>query len=81
MEEEMMLSDIAPGTPVYGVDGELLGPVEAVDEGHSLRVLEHHVPPAAITRVDDDGVHLQLAKAAFTAAPPLTRNDAADARL
>lgn len=81
MADEMMLRDIAPGTPVYGVDGELLGPVEAVDEGPSLRVLEHHIPAEAITRVDDDGVHLQLAKAAFTAAPPVTRDDAADARL
>jgi hypothetical protein len=79
MNERANLSDIKPGTPVYGIDGKQLGPVESVGEDHCIRVLAHRVPSAAIDHVDDDGIHLCLAQAAFAAAPPITRNTAAAA--
>jgi uncharacterized protein (TIGR02271 family) len=61
---------IAPGMPVYGPNGEPLGVVETRDRS-GIRVLNHAVPAVAINRVDDEGVHLHLALAAFEAAPPL----------
>ncbi|MFN8516539.1 MAG: DUF2382 domain-containing protein, partial [Chloroflexia bacterium] len=60
---------IEPGTPVYGPNGELLGPVEAINRA-GIRVLNHAVPSAAITQIDGDGIHLQLAPAAFAALAP-----------
>jgi uncharacterized protein (TIGR02271 family) len=70
MSEGVNLSAIEPGMPVYGPGREPIGPVEAIDTA-GIRVLNHTVPSAAITRVDRDGVHLQLAFAAFQAAPPM----------
>ncbi len=79
MQERTDLRDIAPGMPVYGFDGELLGPVESIPDGDHFRALDHLIPAAAIARVDGDGVHLRVAKAAFTAAPPATRDQPATA--
>jgi uncharacterized protein (TIGR02271 family) len=76
MSEGTNIDAITPGMPVYGPDGQSLGPVEAV-EGQSIRVLNHIVPPAAITRVDRNGVHLHLALAAFAAEAPQTGTAAA----
>jgi uncharacterized protein (TIGR02271 family) len=70
MSQGSNLGAIEPGMPVYGPGGEPIGPVEAVDSA-GIRVLNHTVPPAAITRIDNDGVHLQLAYAAFEAASPM----------
>jgi len=81
MNERTNPRTIQPGTPVYGSDGELLGPVESVAGDGTLRILTHEVPPMAIARVDDTGVHLHVAKAAFTAAPPATRDAAAAAEI
>ena len=72
MEEILDLSAIKPGMPVFGVDGASLGAVESIDADLSLRVLTHTIPPAAVKRIDSAGVHLYLARAAFTAAPPET---------
>jgi hypothetical protein len=72
MDAASQRDKIKPGMSVYGVDGELLGPVEAVEDD-GIRVLTHSVPSAAIARVDDVGVHLHIAHAAFTAAAPATR--------
>lgn len=66
MSADVDLTTIRPGTVVYGADGDTLGLVEAVHTG-SIGVLNHTVPAAAITRVDAAGVHLLLARAAFTA--------------
>jgi len=60
------LSAIEQGMPVYGADGEPLGPVEAVHAA-GIHVFNHSVPAAAIARVDAAGVHLLLARAAFAA--------------
>ncbi len=79
MNERENFIEIKPGTPVFTLDGKQLGPVESVGEDRCIRVLTHTVPPAAIERVDDDGVHLCLARAAFAAAPPITRDAAASA--
>ena len=68
MSADIDLTTIAPGMVVYGADGAVLGPVEAV-QAASIQVLRHMVPAAAITRVDAAGVHLMLARAAFSAAP------------
>jgi uncharacterized protein (TIGR02271 family) len=78
MSEDINLSAIEPGMPVYGPDGEPIGPVEAIDAA-GIRVLNHAVPATAITRIDRDGVHLQLASAAFHAAPPMTTGVASTA--
>ncbi len=48
--EGMDLGRIAPGMAVSDVDGQPLGPVEAVEHA-GIRVLGHRVPPAAIARV------------------------------
>ena len=71
------LTTIEPGMVVYGADGEVLGPVEAV-RADGIQVLCHAVPAAAITRVDAAGVHLLLARAAFPNAqtPPTGADDA-----
>jgi uncharacterized protein (TIGR02271 family) len=66
MSESTSLERIDPGMPVYGSDGEQLGAVEAVNPT-GIRVASHDVPRAAVARVDQDGVHLQLAKVAFMA--------------
>ena len=75
--ENLDLSAIQPGMPVFGVDGVLLGAVESIDADHSFRVLTHIIPPAAIKHIDSEGVHLYLARAAFTAAPPATPDQGA----
>jgi hypothetical protein len=79
MNEQVNLTNIKPGTPVFTLDGKELGPVESVDGDSSIHVHTHVVPPAAIQRVDDDGIHLHLAHAAFAAAPPITRDTIAAA--
>lgn len=66
MSADVDLTTIRPGTVVYGADGDTLGLVEAV-HAESISVLNHTIPAAAITRVDATGVHLLLARAAFTA--------------
>ena len=72
MEEgKAPLETIEPGMPVYGIDGGELGTVEAVD-GDTIRLLSHTVPATAVARVDDTGVHLHIARAAFAAASPET---------
>jgi len=71
MSEGINLGAIMPGMPVYGPGGEPLGPVEAIDNG-GIRVLNHTVPQAAISRIDRDAVHIQLAATAFEAAPPMS---------
>jgi len=77
MSADVDLTMIEPGMVVYGADGEVLGPVEAV-QAASIHVLRHMVPAAAITRVDATGVHLMLARAAFaTAQAPVLNADAA----
>ena len=68
MSAEVDLTTIAPGMVVYGADGAVLGPVEAV-QAAGIRVLRQAVPAAAIARVDAAGVHLLLARAAFPTAP------------
>lgn len=68
---DAQLATIKPGMPVYGIDGESLGTVEAV-EGDNLRLLNHVVPTVAVKRVDESGVQLHIARAAFTAAAPET---------
>jgi uncharacterized protein (TIGR02271 family) len=70
MSEGVNLGAIEPGMPVYGPGGEPLGPVEAID-GAGIRVLNHNVPAAAITRVDNNGIYLKLAHTAFEAAAPM----------
>lgn len=75
MNEQTRAQTIRPGMSVYGSDGETLGQVESVGDDGYLRVLAHAVPAMAIARVDDTGVHLHVAKAAFAAAPPDTRDD------
>jgi len=70
MSEGINLAAIEPGMPVYGPGGEPIGPVEAI-ESSGIRVLNRSVPTAAITRIADDGVHLQLAYAALEAATPM----------
>jgi uncharacterized protein (TIGR02271 family) len=70
MSEGNNLGAIGPGTPVYGPGGEPIGPVEAIDSA-GIRVLNRIVPPSAITRIDDNGVYLRLAYAAFEAASPM----------
>lgn len=67
MDATVKLTAIEQGMPVYGADGDLLGPVEAVHTA-GIAVRGHTVPAAAITRVDADGVHLLLARAAFATA-------------
>lgn len=81
MSEGINLGSIAPGTPVYGVGGESIGPVEANDST-GIRVLGHTVPAKAIARVDTAGVHLHLGRPAFQTAPPESSGevDAAQAR-
>jgi hypothetical protein len=74
MNERANIDDIKPGTPVFTFDGKELGSVESVDEDRCIRVHTHTVPQAAIERVDDSGVHLVLAHAAFAAASPITRD-------
>lgn len=74
MSEGINLDAIEPGMPVYGPNGELLGPVEAINNA-GIRVLNQSVPPAAISRIDGAGVHLQLAATAFAAAAPATRTN------
>jgi hypothetical protein len=74
MSAGMDRSDITPGMTVYGSDGEALGPIESVGGDGTIQVLTHAVPAMAIARVDGTGVHLHVAKAAFTAAPPVTRD-------
>lgn len=59
---------VHPGMPVYGIDGLRLGEVEAV-RGHSICVKGHTIPEAAIDYVDQDAVHLQLARSALLAQP------------
>jgi hypothetical protein len=73
MQGELDPGAIRPGMPVYGVDGVPLGEVEAVEPDRAIRVLTHKVPPAAIDYVDEAGVHLQVARAAFVARRPETR--------
>ena len=79
MDERRNLDDIRPGMTVYGSDGEELGPIESVGNDGTIRVLTHAVPTMAIARADAAGVHLHVAKAAFAAAPPVTRDAAAAA--
>ncbi len=69
---------IEPGMAVFGVDGEKLGAVESVGQD-GIGLLTHTVPSAAIARVDDAGVHLLIAHAAFAASSPETREDAPEA--
>lgn len=66
MSERVNLDTIEPGMAVYGVDGVEIGPVEAIHPA-SIRVVDHEVPRQAITHVDGQGVHLQVAKVAFMA--------------
>ena len=66
-----LLEQIRPGMRVYGIDGEELGVVESI-EGGSIRLLSHVVPAVAVARVDEAGVHLHIARAAFAAASPQT---------
>ena len=66
MSERVNLQHIDPGTAVIGVDGVAIGEVEAVDES-GIRVAGQTVPPAAIERVAQDGIHLHLARTAFEA--------------
>ncbi len=79
MNEPTNTIEIKPGMPVFTLDGKELGPVESVNGDSSIHVHTHVVPPAAIQRVDDDGIYLHLAHAAFTAASPITRDTAAPA--
>lgn len=65
MDESSALGSIVPGMPVYGASDEPIGPVEGID-ATGIRVLNHTVPAAAISRVAPDGVHLLLGYAAFT---------------
>jgi hypothetical protein len=76
MNEHTDLSKIQPGMTVFGSDGEKLGPVESIGNDGTIQVLTHAVPSAAIARVDSTGIHLHVAKAAFAAAPPVTRDAA-----
>lgn len=69
MDERRTLESVAPGTPVYGPNDEPIGTVEASDRA-GIRVLNQAVPGAAITRVDETGVHLLLGRAAFTTTGP-----------
>ena len=73
MDENLDISMVEPGMPVFGIDGASLGPVESIDVDNNLQVLTHSIPPAAVARVDSTGVHLYLARVAFTTAPPETR--------
>lgn len=66
MNETINLERVEPGTAVIGVDGVTIGTVEAVDEA-GIRVAGQNVPPAAIERVAEDGIHLYLARTAFEA--------------
>jgi hypothetical protein len=66
MSEQVNLDVIEPGMAVYGVDGVEIGPVEAIHP-ESIRVASHEVPRQAITHVDGEGVHLQVARVAFMA--------------
>jgi hypothetical protein len=77
MNESTNTIDVKPGMLVFTLDGKQLGPVESIDEDRCIRVHTHTVPPAAIERVDTEGVHLRLAQAAFAAASPITRDTAA----
>ena len=68
------LEQIKPGMPVFGIDGEELGTVEAI-AGDEIRLLNHAVPAIAVARVDATGVHLHIARAAFAAASPETATE------
>jgi len=58
------LDAVAPGTPVFDVDGIPLGPVEA-SAGGALRVRGQIVAPEQIDRVDPAGIFLRVRRAAF----------------
>ena len=66
MSEHVNLDTIEPGMVVYGADGGEIGPVEAIHQA-SIQVASQEVPRAAITHVDNEGVHLQVAKIALMA--------------
>jgi hypothetical protein len=76
MNERTVPNNVNPGMAVFGSDGELLGPIEAISNEGAIRVLTHVVPAMAIAYVDSAGVHLHVAKAAFAALPPDTRDAA-----
>jgi len=65
---------IATGTPVFGVNGEAIGLVEATED-ESFRLRGHVVPRTAIARVDNAGIHLHLARAAFEATSSLSQEE------
>jgi len=77
MSEHVNLDTIEPGMVVYGVDGVKIGPVEAVHP-EGIRVASHEVPRQAITHVDTTGVHLQVARVAFTAHRDMDLEKASD---
>jgi hypothetical protein len=66
MDEQINLAHIKPGTPVIGVDGVPIGTVEEVSQS-GIRVAGQEVPPMAIDRIEQDGIHLRLARTAFEA--------------
>lgn len=66
MDEQINLEGITPGTAVIGVDGVPIGAVEAVSQS-GIRVAGQEVPPTAIERIGQDGIHLRLARTAFEA--------------
>jgi hypothetical protein len=57
---------IRVGMPVYGVDEELIGPVEGLD-GTGLHVGGHHIPSEAIARVSAEAIHLRIGGVALRA--------------
>lgn len=66
MNQSFEQSAIQTGMPVYGVDGVRVGEVESLGE-NSIHVRGHRIPAAAIDHIDQDAVHLHLARAAFLA--------------
>jgi len=81
MNQHTIPGNVKPGMPVYGSDGELLGPIESISNDGTIRVLTHSVPSMAIARVDATGIYLHVAKAAFAALPPDTRDGATAAEI
>lgn len=64
MNDTINLDTIDPGMPVLGADGEAIGPVDSVHPT-SIRVADREIPREAIAAVDEQGVHLRIAKVAL----------------
>lgn len=71
---DTQLEQITPGMPVYGIDGGSLGAVKSIT-GDAIRLSTHTIPAVAVARVDETGVHLHIARAAFAAAAPETATE------